>query len=115
MHEMSIALSVIDIASKEAQANGATSIETIHLDVGKLAGVMIDSLEFCFEAARKDSMAAQAELKINEIAGRGKCQQCGTGFEVDTFVTICPECGGYRVDIEQGRELRVASITVADQ
>ena len=114
MHEMSIAMSVIEIACKEAQAGGAERIESIQMDVGKLAGVMIDSLEFCFEAARKDSMAAEADLIINELPGKGRCQDCGTTFEVESFVTICPECESYRVEIEQGRELRVASITVAD-
>lgn len=114
MHEMSIALSVIDIASKEARAGKADKIEAIHLDVGMLAGVMIDSLEFCFDSASKDSMANGAELIINQIPGRGKCLECGTAFEVESFITICPNCGAYRVEIDQGRELRVASITVSD-
>ena len=88
MHEMSIAMSVIDIASRKAEAGGAVKIESIQLDVGKLAGVLVDSLQFCFSAASKDTRAEDAELLVNELPGKGECKDSGTAFEVDNFITI---------------------------
>lgn len=114
MHEMSIALNVVEIASREAESAGADRIESITLEIGQLAGVLIDSLKFCFESACKDSMAAGAALHIDEVTGKGRCQSCSHEFEVDAFIALCPKCDSYRIEIVQGRELRVKSIEVND-
>lgn len=53
MHEMSIALNIIELASEAAQAAAAHRISSIELEIGTLAGVMIESLELCFEAAAR--------------------------------------------------------------
>ena len=112
MHEMSIVAGVLDIAEKEARAAGATVINTVEIEVGRLAGVEIDALEFCFEVARRDTLAAGAELVIHDIPGVGHCPDCDKDVEVDFFMAVCPECEKAMVDIRQGRELRVRAINV---
>lgn len=110
MHEMSIACSIVDIAEEQARAAGAGRVNTVEVEVGRLAGVEVESLRFCWEAAR-DGLAAGAELVIHEIPGRGFCPRCGTECEVDFHVALCPGCeGGLR--ILQGRELRVRCLNV---
>ncbi|NQV14383.1 hydrogenase maturation nickel metallochaperone HypA [bacterium] len=112
MHEMSIAMNIVDIACKEAQSEGASTISIIELDVGKLAGVMIDSLKFCYDSVCKNTLAEGSELVINEISGSGHCLDCATEFEIDSFMALCPNCESYKVDINQGRELRLKAVTV---
>jgi len=112
VHEMSIAMSIVDIACKEAQRDGASSISAIELDVGKLAGVMVDSLEFCYAAVCKGTLAENSDLVIHELAGLGVCQQCQTEFEIDSFMALCPHCESYEVEIKQGRELKLRAVTV---
>ena len=112
MHEMSIVAGVLDIAEKEARAAGAMVINTVEIEVGRLAGVEIDSLEFCFEIARQGTLADGAELVIHDIPGRGHCPECDRDVEVDFFMAVCPECGQGMVDLRQGRELRVRAINV---
>ena len=112
MHEMSIVAGVLDIAEKEARAAGAEVINTVEIEVGRLAGVEIDALEFCFEVARRDTMAAAAELVVHDIPGRGHCPDCDREVDVDFFMAVCPECEKAMVDIRQGRELRVRAINV---
>jgi len=109
---MSIAMNIVDIACKEAQNDGATSITTIELDVGKLAGVMIDSLTFCYESVCKGTLAENSKLLINEIAGKGRCLKCNTEFEIESFMALCPKCESYEVEIKQGRELRLKAVSV---
>ena len=57
---MSLAMNIVDLAVTNARAESAQKINQIELDIGSLAGVMIDSLEFCFEAASKETIAEEA-------------------------------------------------------
>ena len=43
MHELSIALSIIDIASEESRVRGDAAVLAVHLKVGRLSGVVIDA------------------------------------------------------------------------
>ena len=112
MHEMSIAMNIVEIVSTHVQNEGGSKVHQIEVEVGDLAGVLTDSLEFCFEAASKNTVADGAELKIIDIPGKGKCQECDKEFAVDSFLTLCPYCNGFSVDLIQGKELRVRSITI---
>lgn len=112
MHEMSIVAGILDIADTQARAAGATVINTIEIEVGELAGIEIPALEFAFEVARRDSLAAGAKLVIHTIPGRGHCPDCGHDVAVDYFMAICPDCGEGLVEVRQGRELRVRSLNI---
>lgn len=111
MHEMTIAARILDIAAAEAAGAGAIAINRIEVDIGALAGVETEALEFCFRAARAGAAAA-AELVIHHLPGRGVCPGCGAEVAVEFFVAICPACGHAGVDITQGRELAVRCINV---
>ena len=112
MHEMSIVSGILDIAEKEARAAGALVINSVEIEVGGLAGVEIPSLEFCFEVARRGTLAETADLVIHEIPGRGHCPDCDQEVAVEYFMAVCPTCGKALLEILQGRELRVRSINV---
>lgn len=112
MHEMSIAMNIINIACKEAENDGAASISRIELDVGKLSGVMIDSLLFCYESVCKGTLAENSTLDINELPAMASCKKCHHKFEIDAFMALCPECESYEIDILQGRELKLRAVQV---
>lgn len=113
MHEMSIAANIIRIAESQAVESQARTVNRIDIEVGRLAGVEISSLEFCFTTVRLSSgLAAGASLVVHVIEGRGRCPGCRAEFPIDFFVAVCPECGSGGVEILQGRELKVRSINV---
>jgi len=112
MHEMSLALNIMDIVAAKAKDERAEKINTIEIDVGSLAGVQCDSLQFCMEAACKGTLAEQAEILIHELAALGHCEDCGHEFQPDFFFTRCSNCNGYRVKITQGKELKIRSINI---
>ena len=112
MHEMSLAINIVDLAVSEATSAGGQKINEIELSVGSLAGVMVDSLEFCFDAVVKGTPAEGARLRITETHGKGRCRNCDHEFQVDTFFAQCPQCKQYMVDIIQGKDLKIVSITV---
>ncbi|MCF7807937.1 MAG: hydrogenase maturation nickel metallochaperone HypA [Candidatus Marinimicrobia bacterium] len=112
---MSIAINIVSIARKEAEKESAPSISMIELEVGKLAGVMVDSLQFCYEAACKGTLAEGSELQIIELEGQAKCMQCGNVFTIDSFMAICPKCDTYEIEIIQGKELRLKAISINEE
>ncbi|MDP7216720.1 MAG: hydrogenase maturation nickel metallochaperone HypA [Candidatus Marinimicrobia bacterium] len=112
MHEMSLAINIVEIACQTAKQNGAEEITSIEIEVGQLAGVLEDSLSFCFQAARNNTPAENAKLDIISIPGKGYCRTCDHTFETDSFFTLCLNCQGLAVEIIQGKDLKVKSINV---
>jgi len=105
-------MNIVDIACQTANQNGSEKIKSIEIEVGALAGVMEDSLDFCFQAARMKTIAEQATLDITSIPGTGHCHTCDQTFETDSFFTLCPFCSGFAVDIIEGKELKIKYINV---
>jgi len=112
MHEMSIVTGILRIVEDQARAAEAKVINSIELEIGQLAGIELESLKFCFEVARRDTMADGAELVIRDIPGLGHCPRCEKDVPVEFHLAVCRECDQALVDVFQGRELRVKSINV---
>jgi len=112
MHELSIAMNILDIVEKTAQTNGATVVKDIYVDVGALAGVMIPALEFNLDIAKYNTRARQAAIHIREIKGRGRCPMCGGTFPMGFYIEPCPQCDDSYLNMVAGDELRVREIEV---
>ncbi len=112
MHEMSIAMNIVEIVTETVKNNHAEKVNSIDLDIGDLSGILIDSLTFCFDAASKGTPVEGAVLNINEIDGTGKCLDCNQEFPVKVFLTTCPFCNSLSTNIIQGKELSIKSINV---
>lgn len=70
MHELSIALSLVDLASEKAAALGDVRVDAIFIRVGPLSGVVRESLLFCFDEAARGTAIDGARLEIQDGAGR---------------------------------------------
>ena len=112
MHEFSIALNIVDIASQTARNEGAAKINEVEIEVGILSGVVIEALEFALESATKNTILENAKIKINKIRASAKCNKCHTEFEPGDLISECPVCSSFDFKIINGRELRVKSINV---
>ena len=112
MHEMSIALSIIDAVVAKAGNEQSRKVNQIELEVGKVSGVQTESLKFCFSAAAKNTIVEGAELAIREIEPLGECEECGKRFPMNGFYTKCDFCGSLKTTIVSGRELSIKSITL---
>lgn len=113
MHEASIALSIIDIASKECAKAGCTKVVSIEVNVGSASSIVPESLAMAFDVVKMDTPASSAKLTINEIPLRGHCEDCGGDFEArEKFILSCPLCEGGRFKIKSGRELDITEIEV---
>lgn len=109
---MSVALNIIKIAEEELNKANGKRIEKIHISVGKLSGIVIDSLEFALEVAMKEGKIPKAEIVIDQFPARMKCLHCHEVFEAEEFYTICPVCNKFEHEIISGKELLIKSLTI---
>jgi hydrogenase nickel incorporation protein HypA/HybF len=108
MHELAITQSVVDTV---LQRTGTRPVTVVRLQVGRLTGVVPDSMQFCFELATEGTPLQGATLQIEEPAGRGHCRTCENDFDLPDLILLCP-CGSADVEVLTGRELQVTSVDV---
>ena len=92
--------------------NDTVAIDELELEIGRLAGVELHTLDFALESAVKGSLLEHASIVRHIIDGEGMCTGCGQTFPMETLFTPCPACGSYCVKIIKGKELRVKSIVI---
>jgi hydrogenase nickel incorporation protein HypA/HybF len=109
VHELSITESVIAAVTERLSDE---RIEAVTLEVGRLSGVVPDSIRFCFDLCTEGTSLAGARLDIIDIAGRARCRSCGSEFDMADQTPLCA-CGSADLQILAGEELRIANVTVA--
>jgi len=112
MHELSIALGVVNVAEKEVIKAKKKTVELIELEIGSLAGVELSSLNYVWSTAVKDSVLENAELRIDYIEAKARCLECETIFEMHKTFDSCTNCNSFFKEILQGKELKVKSLVV---
>ncbi len=109
MHELSITQGIVEICENSAEGRRVLSVT---LEIGELSNVVPEAVEFCFEACTKDTHLEGAHLLIERVPGRGRCRECSADFPLHAYYEGCPTCGGYKVEIVSGEELRVKELEV---
>lgn len=113
MHELSIALNLLDAAAGEAALRGVDRVLTIHLRLGPLSGVVKDALLSAFEIAREGSRFAETRLAIEEVAVLVDCPTCGGARPIYSVQELrCRECGTPADRLIGGRELDIVALEV---
>ena len=116
MHEMGIALQIVEIATASLPPDlGAARVAAVNLKIGKLAAVVPESLRFCFDVAVKDTPLAGARLVIEELAVVARCKECNAQWTIDEPVFTCKTCQSGSLEILSGRELDIESIEVVEE
>ncbi len=70
MHELSLAQGLISQLIDLAEAHKATRIITVRVNIGTMAGIVIDSFVFGFNAVKTEiDCAREAKLEITEVYG----------------------------------------------
>jgi hydrogenase nickel incorporation protein HypA/HybF len=110
MHEVSIAQGLMKILEDETNKHDVSRITRVHLRIGELSTCVPDALTFAFEVVSEGTVAQGAELKIEIVPAKGRCEKCDIEFHVDSTMFLCPQCGGIAAEIVSGKELDIAEI-----
>lgn len=115
MHELSIAMGMVEELMRIARENNAKKITTVNLKIGRISGIVIDSLKFAFDAIKFEySFISDAEILIEEVPVMHECNNCGNIFEtVETlYFSSCPKCSSYNLKLLSGDEMHIKNLEV---
>ncbi len=111
MHELSIALGIIDVVNDEVQKRGEVRVTAVHLKLGALSGVDKDALLFSFDVASAGTPVEGARLEIENVPVAIFCSKCGEEKVIRSIQhLVCPVCGEHSGDVQRGRELQVVAL-----
>jgi hydrogenase nickel incorporation protein HypA/HybF len=116
MHELSIALSIVDLAAEEAEARRAQRVAAVYLRLGPLSGVVPEALRSAWELACEGSPVAGARLVIEHVPIVVYCPACGGERPARSIQDLCCDtCGGPPARIVRGRELEVTALELIER
>ncbi|CAN5630107.1 hydrogenase maturation nickel metallochaperone HypA [soil metagenome] len=116
MHELSIALSIIEGASQEALSRGAAQVHAVHLKLGALSGVVKDALLFSYGLACEGTALEGSKLVIEDIRVTVYCSTCDAEKTLDSIQRFCcPSCGTLTFDIVSGKQLELVAIEITEE
>lgn len=98
------------VAAVEARVRPAR-VACVRLQIGQLAGVLPETVRFCFALCARGTSLDGAALEIEEVRGRGRCRQCGGEVTMETSFDPCA-CGSFEIDVVRGKELRLERVEV---
>lgn len=114
MHELSIAMGIVDAAMDEARQRGVR-VSAVHLRLGALSGVVKEALVFSYEVACQDTPLAGSRLIVEDVPVAVFCPTCNETRVLDSVQSfLCPQCGRPTMDVRRGKELEVFALEVAE-
>ena len=115
MHELSIAMSLLEVVEEQSQQRGGAHISAVHVRVGPLSGVIAQALNSAFELARESTEFKDCRLVIEETPVTVHCPTCKSDQPVESVQQMsCAVCGTATADLATGRELEVCAMEISD-
>ncbi len=113
MHELSIAISLIEAAAEEAAKHHASSVAAVHLRLGALSGVVKDALLFSYGLAAEGTPLEGSQLIVEEVPVIVFCAVCRERRPIRSMQSFCcATCDTPATEIVQGRELEVVGLEI---
>ncbi|MCX7942935.1 MAG: hydrogenase maturation nickel metallochaperone HypA [Deltaproteobacteria bacterium] len=114
MHELSIAQSIVECLRTEIGEKTFSKIEVIRMEIGRLAGVSVESLEFSLKVL----LGKRSEIRILDakiVEPEVRCYSCKKVYLPEDMIWICPFCGDVRAELIKGNEIKVIDVEVNDE
>jgi hydrogenase nickel incorporation protein HypA/HybF len=114
MHELSIAMSIVELAEEEAERRGV-HVDAVHLKLGVLSGVVREGLLSCYEMACENTPLQGSRLVVEDVPVVIFCPSCRAQRLLNSIqLFCCPECGTPCSEIVQGKELEVIALEIQE-
>ncbi len=113
MHELSIALRIIEALERELADRPDMVVEQVNLQVGVLTGVVPETLQFAWEVASDETRLRGSTLHIEPVQAAGLCPNCGVEREIAGLQSFrCPDCKTPISSLTRGNELEILTLEV---
>jgi hydrogenase nickel incorporation protein HypA/HybF len=113
MHELSIALTMVEAAQDAASRAGAERVNYLRVQVGAMSGVASAALRFGYDVAVRGTLLEGSELRIEETPLVVFCEHCASEQELpEAHAFRCPVCRGPAAKIISGKELQILDMEI---
>jgi|SRR5579862_1306946 hydrogenase nickel incorporation protein HypA/HybF len=113
MHELSIAMSIVEMAQEESERRGQVQVLAVRLRLGQLSGVVKEALLSSYEMACENTSLEGSELVIEEIPVEVFCPKCQVARRIRSIQWFCcPRCFTPTTEIVHGKELEVVALEI---
>jgi hydrogenase nickel incorporation protein HypA/HybF len=113
MHELSIAVNLIEVAEREAERQNAVRVNAVHLRLGPLAGVVKEALLSAYGLACEGTLLENSSLLIDDVPIVAYCPRCQAECSVASPQWFCcSACGTPVSRVLRGRELEVFALEI---
>lgn len=113
MHELSIALSMIEQIEEETAKRGGGTVDAVFVRIGVLSGVDTEALRFAYEIAREGTVLSASRLVIEVVPLVVYCPRCSSTNSPDPQHITCPSCVTPPQEIVEGKDLEVRAFEMA--
>lgn len=111
MHELGIVFHIIDLLEEVGKENCLTTISTVTLEIGEVAGIEDPYLFDCWKwAVNKSDLLRGAQLKVEQLPAVTLCETCGKTYGTVEHGKICPYCQSEATHLLRGNEFSVKEI-----
>lgn len=93
MHESSLARQLLGVVLEQAQKGGGGRVIRVEGWIAETEALDPTALSVHFSALARDSAAEGAELFLEVVHVRARCSGCGTVYQPEHHLTLCPNCG----------------------
>jgi hydrogenase nickel incorporation protein HypA/HybF len=119
MHELSMAQGIINAVLDTATANNATEVTEVSVEVGRLAMINPEQLQFILGVLVENTIMEDAEINFEEIPAEIQCFDCNFEGEAilddkDHYAPMvkCPKCDSLNVETLNGKDIVVKNIVI---
>ncbi|HWQ75040.1 MAG TPA: hydrogenase maturation nickel metallochaperone HypA [Syntrophomonas sp.] len=114
MHELSIMKNILEIVLKYGEKAEAKKISRINLNIGSFMEFVPRYAQLYFDMISQNTIAEKAEIHIETIPAKIKCNSCGHETEIDIkhLLKACNQCRSEQIELISGRELQIDSIEI---
>ena len=115
MHELSIAMGILELTEEESEKRGGVHIDAIHIRLGPLSGVVKEALLSAWQLASERTEFESSRLVIEDVPIAVFCSKCQAERPVQSVQQMCcAECETPSSDVMHGRELLVSGLELVE-
>lgn len=119
MHEIGIAMSVLESARNELARRPGSALVSVGVRVGVLSGVDVEALRFAFECLVAGTEDEHIVFVTESCPRMNRCQDCGKEFQspaASPFMDApCTHCGSTETAFASGDQLDLAFVEIEEK
>jgi len=115
MHESALAKKILAVVLERTAGEGAAHVRRVHGWIAESESLRPESLQFHFAAHATGTRAEGARLDLDLTFVPARCNACGSEYEPDHHLLLCPACGSVDGELLGRTGLGIEAIEVESE